>query len=527
MIVSSRPFLPWILALLVLVVIEATFLIGASPERFTRNNFLQYRFGAPESLQRLFVQEKIEYFSDTAPTILQIGDSSGLYGIQPAIIESHLPGYRYLNFGIATNLGYCGYYRLAQYMLRRNPSIKYLVLYTTFAAGQPRASLWCGAPDLLADDINSEFVNPIRRAFQLPTLSLREQITHQVYYSVFGMTRQPRSQNYAYLMFHDIIRMSGGWARETDNPGDRVYNLWVAIDSLRRGETNPTMPPDVKALFEKAFPITDYWYVDWLSCQRRSYIDLILGEFAALARRHNTKLVVIINPMPESIRTRYDDTFIDLGAMETALQRFGHANPEVAAPTQFDYWPDSKFSTFSHVVTPHARENSDRVGRILAKIVSPCSGASRLPPWGNPGTIVRLDFGNWFTGYGWTDPLTEAGTDFRRLNPGRKEGLVFLAVRPGTNYKLRLHLCPEVPDVTVTALTAAVHGRQLQRTGHGTEEGLRFVDWLIPSEAVERYNGWLEALISTRGMLDWQDAVTNDEPIDRSLAVNRLTVSAQ
>ena len=67
---------------------------------------------------------------DIEPDIISVGDSSGFFSLQPAIINRYLGGWKYVDLNTGANHAYDGYYAIAEYMLRRSHHIKYVVLYT-------------------------------------------------------------------------------------------------------------------------------------------------------------------------------------------------------------------------------------------------------------------------------------------------------------------------------------------------------------------------------------------------------------
>jgi hypothetical protein len=89
-------------------------------------------FAHDETPQRAFVYDKIRAFAGWHPTIVQSGDSSGSYGIEPSVVMRHQPpGVTYLNMSCCANLGYNVYYNILDFMLTHNPSVRYAVLYIT------------------------------------------------------------------------------------------------------------------------------------------------------------------------------------------------------------------------------------------------------------------------------------------------------------------------------------------------------------------------------------------------------------
>lgn len=125
-------FKAWIVAALLIGAVEVAIYSIARPGPFDRTNFLQFSFAHSETAQRLFVFDKIKAFADANPTIVQSGDSSGFYGIEPSVVMGHLPpGNSYLNMSCCANLGFNGYYNILDFMAARNSAVQYLVLHVT------------------------------------------------------------------------------------------------------------------------------------------------------------------------------------------------------------------------------------------------------------------------------------------------------------------------------------------------------------------------------------------------------------
>ena len=187
---SILHFRPWLFAAAALLAVEATVYVVARPDPFDRTNFLQFSFAGTETPQRLFVFHKLKSFAYAKPTIVQSGDSSGLYGIDPREVMRFLPkGEKYVNMSCCANLGYRGYYNIFKFMGERNDTIRYFVLHIT-PYTMPRPELWdgdgaalWGNPNItvFGDAVHKDFLS-IWRIFNLPSLALRRQVTDFVYY---------------------------------------------------------------------------------------------------------------------------------------------------------------------------------------------------------------------------------------------------------------------------------------------------------------------------------------------------------
>ena len=97
-----------------------------------RSGYLNWNFNESELFHKALIYAKLRNAAAAKPDIIQVGDSSGLHGIIPAIVEKYVPGLRYENLSCCANTGFDGYYTIAQFMLRHAPSIKAVVLYITW-----------------------------------------------------------------------------------------------------------------------------------------------------------------------------------------------------------------------------------------------------------------------------------------------------------------------------------------------------------------------------------------------------------
>ena len=124
-----RLWLPWLLAGLCVLAIESAVYLIEKPNFIERTNILTLAALRPEPFQRGVVYEKLRYYSEQKPDVVQAGDSSGFYGIHGDIVESYLPkGLTYANLSCCANFGYRGYYAVLDYFSKTDPNLKYFVL---------------------------------------------------------------------------------------------------------------------------------------------------------------------------------------------------------------------------------------------------------------------------------------------------------------------------------------------------------------------------------------------------------------
>ncbi len=339
-------FRPWLIALLVILCAEVSYLLIVKPPRTERTNFLQFSFATPETPQRLFVYHKLEYFADSKPKIVIAGDSSGFYGIRPSRVMEHLPvGTKVVNMSCCANLGFRGYYNIFDYMIEHNPSVRYIVLYFT-AYTMPSSPLWDGdgaqlwantSLKVFGGDVWREFLSPWT-FFQVPTLAARRSVTDYVYYlgHRFKQRDAPLLDNANYLLFLSMFRGTDGWMPENDH-------------------RTPIASSECMIQTPEFF---DLRHLSW-----RTYLEDVLETYAGLARKHGVTLVVAFQPTacvrgPGSERAR------------AVIGAFKSGNPEVEIPFDItETWPADSFSVPAHVRDEFSPAVSDRLGGALAEII--------------------------------------------------------------------------------------------------------------------------------------------------------------
>jgi hypothetical protein len=342
-------FKAWIGSAVIFAAIEAAVYLVASPSIFDRTNFLQFSFVHDETPQRLFVLEKIKAFANSNPTIVQSGDSSGFYGIDPRVVTRHLPtGTSYINMSCCANLGFRGYYNLLEFMADRNPSIRYLILhFTPYTMPLPQtwdsdgAALW-GIPDVkvFGDAVHQAFLSPWRAMFHFPSLAFRRQATDNVFYihGLFNQLDRPLLRNDNYLEFLRIFRDTHGWMRESD--------------------VRQTIPST-----ECQVPLPTFFDLHTLA--RKTYLEEILETYAAMARRHNATLVVVFQPVACTFGSGQGSA-----EARALIDRFMRDNPDVEIPFQLiETWPADMFSVAAHVRWEYTDKLGDRLGAAMAEIM--------------------------------------------------------------------------------------------------------------------------------------------------------------
>jgi hypothetical protein len=343
------PFRGWLAGAVLLFALEAAVYWFGAPNPYDRNNFLQLAFAHDETPQRAFVYDKIKAFADSQPTIVQSGDSSGFYGIEPSVVMRHLPpGVTYLNMSCCANLGYNGYYNILDLMLTHNPSVRYAVLHITPYTMPLRelwesdgAALW-GTPELkvFGDAVYEEYLG-LWRIFHLPSLAFREKVTDFFYYQHgrFKQADRPLINNVNYIEFQKMFRQTLGWMPEDD---PRI--------GIAATECQVAMP--------KFF---DIW-----TLHHKTYLQQILETYVAMVRSHHAKLVVVFQPVACVI-----DTGAGTAEARAVIEQFQRDNPDVDIPFPLvTTWPGDMFSVPAHVRHEYTDRVGDRLGKAMAAILA-------------------------------------------------------------------------------------------------------------------------------------------------------------
>lgn len=342
----TSSFRPWLLVAAALLLTEAGVAVFWPSDPLDRTNLLELSFAKSEAAQRVFVHHKLKSFADMDPTIVQAGDSSGFYGIDPRVVMSHLPkGVTYANQSCCANLGFNGYLNILKFMLQRNESIRYLVLHFT-PYTMPRAEMWdgdgaalWGHPDItvFGDTIKQEYLSPARW-LHLPSMAHRHAVTDAIYHLRWlrGEPSRPLMDSVHYDDFLAIYEDSLGWMPEYD---ERVV-----------------VPP-----VECEMPLPTFF--DLESFEHKTYLTEVLESFAALADEHDTILVVVFQPVA---CTAGDSN----QAARDELERFQAGHPDVEIPFPLiETWPSDLFSVPAHIKKEHTDVVGHRLGKAMAEII--------------------------------------------------------------------------------------------------------------------------------------------------------------
>ena len=149
----SRVLRPFALALLAIACGEMLIHLPGTNGRFN-TDFFDFAPLRPDVVQKHVLYDKFELlFQDTPGDIVQIGDSSGFYGVIPREVTAGTADLSYLNLNCCADTGWDGYDQAAVLAVRRLAKPKMLVLHVTPIWG-PLSTAWTpGLADLMRNDL--------------------------------------------------------------------------------------------------------------------------------------------------------------------------------------------------------------------------------------------------------------------------------------------------------------------------------------------------------------------------------------
>jgi hypothetical protein len=326
---------PFAIALGVIALTEAVFGLALRPNIVERT-----KFNLLDRFHSTVIFGKLGEFADSSPDIVQVGDSTGFHGVRPDAVMRYLGGLKYLNLSCCAGMGYQGYYGIADFMLRRKPSIKAVVLYIGLR-NLPRADLIAGQHQL-GEFIQTSLTTPLAH-LSPPTVAVRQRI-------VDAMERKGQTKIDAIFTddLKDSTREHNGWWPEHDRRlgGEKRVEYWHQAC----GATGVLAQNDDERFYD---------------VNKQSYMLTEFQRFATLTARHGAKFVVMFQPY--SCRG-LEGSMLEARRNEirTLLKR--NPNMLVFPEGMLELWPAEKFVTAEHLRVGYDEENFQRVGKLLAPV---------------------------------------------------------------------------------------------------------------------------------------------------------------
>jgi len=349
---SLALWLPIVFALIVILSGECAIQVIKKPRFWEKTTWLLHDPYRGEPFDRLIVFEKLKAVQKARPEIISVGDSSGFFSIRPNIVNHYLRGLKYFSLSTGANQAFAGYKGIAEFALRNNPSIQYVVLnmYPNLMPS-PHACRVADLAPILYDNLAG-----LRSWLTPPSASLSPYAKSLFFYRSNYDPESLLSTHKVYLEFHHSILQSLGWAPEHDVRFDRVHQTTPFFQDIENKAENM-----------------------WGTFEHSCIIET-LNDFAKMCRKYHVRLFVMFNPMPWQAVVNNEN----LKTAEKALAEFQRQNPDVLFLTQqlVIPWNPDKFGMYNHVSRDWVHESSGRMGRALEKaIYTPESMVPFNPAW--------------------------------------------------------------------------------------------------------------------------------------------------
>jgi hypothetical protein len=366
--VLHRLLLPIFFAIGLIAAIEFSVQLVFSPTFWQKTTWLlhdPYNFWG-EVADRDFTFQKLRYGEDSDPEILSIGDSSGFFSLQSTIVNRYTGGHKFLSLNTSANHAYSGYKGIAEYMLRRSPHVRYVVLYVFPLILPSEVTLdQADLGPILQNDLvgRNALLTP-------PSAGLSPYVKSLVFEARRFHLGDPLALFAPALQYWATSKDTLGWLPEFDVRFDRIDGR-VPFRSDQRSDW---------------FHRLRYGF----SSSDPSMINVVLDDFEKMVRSYGAKLVIAFAPFPERAIALGDP---NVPAAEQALVRFQREHPDVKFLFPLiTRWGSEKFGLYNHISREYTFLSSERLGRALAQLLAdPGSIKPFAPSYRDPGSYPAIE----------------------------------------------------------------------------------------------------------------------------------------
>jgi len=337
--VARRLVLPAVCALAIIGTLELFIELRYQPGFWQKSTYLLHDAYKGEPFDRSEVYVRLGHAEDADPDIISVGDSSGFFSLQSKIVSRYTHGKRFISLNTGANHAFDGYRAIAEYMLRRSPHLKHVVLYI-YPQLTPTEAVFHAADlgIILRDDLVSikSWVTP-PSAFLSPYAKARMLAGSSFHFGDLVANHLP-AQLLVATVDEDL-----GWLPEFDVRFDRV-------------DGRSPFYPDGRA----------HWYQNIWSDPSTVYATF--DDFNRMVRSYGANLIIAFAPLSTRITQPGDPNLVPL---ERVIERFQKDHPEVKFLFPFrTRWSPEKFGMFNHISREYTFLSSERLGAALGKLIA-------------------------------------------------------------------------------------------------------------------------------------------------------------
>ena len=309
-----------------------------------KDNLLDLNFLKGDSISLYITGYKNYLFFDDEADLLLVGDSSGLYDVQPLIVNDIIiANHKMINVACCADVGWQGYASNIKHHLDSNKKIKYVVLSVSPYSLPVAVSTKFG--NGFAPKLSQLYSSSWIYFYQFPSLYFRKNIVEKTYYGqerdyiaeVMDLYVNKESQG-KYNHYTDLLFDNLGWAPFKKNED------WFA--KMNRGECGPQM---IEYFYDKK--------------TNQSYLGDYLSKIKDLTNQYKAKLIVIFAPVAckdsEQIKPIIDE-----------INQFKKLHPDVYFPFDFINNRDENDFADNYHLLPEASETySEELAEKLASFL--------------------------------------------------------------------------------------------------------------------------------------------------------------
>lgn len=362
-----RLILPLLCALGLVAAIEGSVQLIWHPTFWQKTTWLMHDpYHGGEIFDRLELYIRLSHLENSEPDIISVGDSSGFFSLQSAVVNRSIAPSKFLSLNTGANQDIAGYAGIAAYMLRRSPHIRYVVLYM-FPQLLPEP-IPMGVADL--GPITWNDLASVRADLTPPSALGSPYAKAWVFDGRLFHPREMVGNHVPSLQLLSTVDAALGWLPEFDVRYDRV-------------DGRAPFYPDHEDHWYDAFGLTD-----------PSSINVQLDGFDRMVRSHGARLVIAFAPIAQRLIFPGDP---NIAVADQALARFQREHPDVTFLFPLiTPWSPEKMGMFNHVSREYTFLSSERLGRALARLLHDPAAIPRytaqykpLPPL-DPVTVTPL-----------------------------------------------------------------------------------------------------------------------------------------
>jgi hypothetical protein len=362
-----RLLLPLLFAIAAIAAIEIGIQLVYQPSFWERTTWLlhdPYRFQG-EVPDRDFTFQKLRYVEDSDPEIISVGDSSGFFSLQSTIVNRYTGGHKYLSLNTGANQAYDGYKAIAEYMLRRSPHLRYVVLYLfPLILPSENALHYADLGPILNDDLVG-----MMSSITPPSAGLSPYAKSLVFKGRRFHLSDPLVLFAPGLQYWATTKQTLGWLPDFDVRFDRIDGR-INFASDQRSA----------------------WYLrhQYRFVSDPSMINVVLDDFARMVHGYGAQLAIAFSPFMERSAAIGDP---NIPAAEEALARFQREHPDVKFLFPLiTRWGSEKFGMYNHISREYTFLSSERLGKALAQLLTdPDSIKPFAPSYRDPGSYPAIE----------------------------------------------------------------------------------------------------------------------------------------